>query len=209
MTGVPETRQSLLLRLHDLRDQRAWEEFVEIYEPLLYRIGRSQGLQHADALDLSQDVFAAVGNAIKRFDPDPEKGSFRGWLNRIARNLAINLLTRRNGFVGTGQTAVQKLLEQEPEDNDDALSWFELEYRRELFRCAADRVRVEFEAETWRAFWLTSVESEATRDVASLLGKSEGAVRLARCRVLARLKQEIARLQDEEAYRSELGENQS
>ncbi len=197
MTGVPDTRQSLLLRLQDHSDRQAWEEFVEIYEPLVYRIGRSKGLQHADSLDLTQDVFAAVGNAIERFDPDPEKGSFRSWLNRIARNLAINLLTRQNGSIGTGETAIHNLLDQQPSMDESAVSWFEMEYRRELFRCAADRVRCEFETETWRAFWLTSIEGETTRDVASRLSKSEGAVRLARCRVLAKLKREVSRLENE------------
>lgn len=52
----PETRQSLLVRLRDRDDARAWEDFVKIYEPLLYRLIRRRGLQHADAQELTQDA---------------------------------------------------------------------------------------------------------------------------------------------------------
>ena len=57
----PETRQSLLLRLKDATQQEAWQEFVDIYEPLVYRLARKRGLQHADAMDISQEVFSADG----------------------------------------------------------------------------------------------------------------------------------------------------
>jgi len=37
-----------LVRLKVPRDERAWVEFVEIYEPLIYRLARRKGLQEAD-----------------------------------------------------------------------------------------------------------------------------------------------------------------
>ena len=40
----PTTRRSLVLRLRDPRDEAAWAEFVEIYEPLVYRLARKKGL---------------------------------------------------------------------------------------------------------------------------------------------------------------------
>jgi RNA polymerase sigma-70 factor (ECF subfamily) len=49
----PVTRPSLLVRIRDLENQRAWEEFVEIYTPLVYGFGRKAGLQEADATDVT------------------------------------------------------------------------------------------------------------------------------------------------------------
>ncbi len=60
MTETPNTRPSLLVRLKAPRNERAWTEFLEIYEPLIYRLARKQGLQPADADDLTQDVFARL-----------------------------------------------------------------------------------------------------------------------------------------------------
>ncbi|MBC8869325.1 MAG: sigma-70 family RNA polymerase sigma factor [Planctomycetes bacterium] len=192
----PETRPSLLVRLRDASQNEAWEEFTEIYEPLVYRLARQNGFQHADAQDLTQEVFAVVGKAIDRFDPSPEKGSFRGWLFRIARNLMINFLTRQKGPRGTGDTGIQQLLNEQPAADDEAATLFEMEYQREIFRWAAQRVRQEFQEETWRAFWMTGVKGESIGDVARILGKTPGAIRIARCRVLARLKEEVTRFEE-------------
>ena len=189
----PETRPSLLLRLRDRSQNEAWQEFAEIYEPLVYRLARQSGFQHADAQDLTQEVFEAVGKAIDRFDPSSEKGSFRGWLFRIARNLIINFLTRQKGPRGTGDTAIQRLLNLQPASDEEAATLFAIEYQREVFRWAAQRVRQSFQEETWRAFWMTGVEGESIDDVAKILGKTPGAIRIARCRVLARLKEEVTR----------------
>ena len=42
---VPETRNSLILRLPDKRDVEAWDQFVSIYEPLVYRLGGRRGFR--------------------------------------------------------------------------------------------------------------------------------------------------------------------
>ena len=52
-------------------------------------------------------------------------------------------------------------------------------------------IRNEFEPRTWQAFWLTAVEGRAPKDVADELGMSGGAVRVAKSRVLHRLRAEL------------------
>jgi len=85
LNDIPKTRNSLVLRLKEPADAEAWFEFCEIYEPLILRIARSRGLQNADANDLAQDVFVRIAKSVRRWKPDPEKGSFRGWISTIAR----------------------------------------------------------------------------------------------------------------------------
>ena len=90
MTPTPTTRASLLFRLRDSQDHEAWVEFVEIYEPAVYRQLRKCGLQDADARELMQELFVAVNRQIARWELAKERGSFRGWLRRVTRNLVIN-----------------------------------------------------------------------------------------------------------------------
>jgi DNA-directed RNA polymerase specialized sigma24 family protein len=156
MNEAPSTRHSLLVRLRNPADERVWSEFTEIYGPLIHRLARRRGLQEADAQDLVQEVFRAVARAIERYDPDPDRGSFRGWLSRIARNLIINLLAaRRRQPQGTGDTDMQRLLEDHPELTGEDSVFFEPEYRRRLIAWAAERIRGEFSEIAWQAFWRT------------------------------------------------------
>jgi RNA polymerase sigma-70 factor (ECF subfamily) len=169
-------------------------EFVEIYEPLVQRLARRNGLKGPDVDDITQEVFRAVAGAIDRWDPDPARGSFRSWLSRIARNVIINLLTarkRRPAGHGTGDTATLALLEAQPAVEPEASALFDVEYRRRLFAWAAERVRTQVQESTWQAFWRTGVEGQDVPDVAKALGLSPGAVYVARSRVMARLRREI------------------
>ncbi len=198
MREAPETRRSLLLRLRDPQDHQAWGEFLAIYEPLVYRLAVRKGFQDADARELIQEVLLAVAGAIDRWDPDPKRGSFRGWLFRIARNLMINFLAKsRNRPLTTGDTDFNRLLNEQPADAVDESRYFDQEYRRQAFHWAAGRIRNEFQGHTWQAFWQTCVEGQAVRSVAENLEISVGSVYVSRSRVMARLRKEIEQIDDE------------
>ena len=191
MSNLPETRYSLIARLQRADDVEAWREFLAVYGPLVYRIARRRGLQHADAEDLAQQVFTAVGRAIKNFRPDPSQGRFRSWLARIAHNATINALVRRPRDVATGGTTAVELLREQLGKSDLPRDIIELELRRSLFRRAAERIRNEFQETTWKAFWLTAVEGQDIAAAASALEISIGSVYAARSRIIYRLKREI------------------
>ncbi len=170
MSEPPTTRPSLLVRLRDPMDERAWGEFVEIYGPLIRQLARQRGLQEADAADLVQEVFRAVAGAIERYDPDPAKGSFRGWLSTIARNLIVNLLNaQRRHPRGSGDSEIQQLLEQQPAPTSEQSVIFDAEYRRRMLDWAAERVRDEFSETVWLAFWRTGVEGQSAEEAARTL----------------------------------------
>jgi len=79
----PETRSSLLLRIRDADDRDAWDQFSEIYRPVICRVARLKGLQQADAEDLAQQVLLSVAGAIDRWQPDEGRAKFRTWLKRV------------------------------------------------------------------------------------------------------------------------------
>jgi RNA polymerase sigma-70 factor (ECF subfamily) len=61
-----------------------------------------------------------------------------------------------------------------------------------------DRIKEEFQANTWQAFWLTAVEGVGAPDAARRLRMSAGAIYVAKSRVLARLKDEVEVLRQQE-----------
>lgn len=196
MVIFPDTRASLILRISDARDARAWDEFARLYQPVVFHLARQRGLQHADAEELVQEVMLAVARAVENWTPDPGRGRFRDWLFRIARNLVINLLTRRKHQVwGTGDTGVAQLLEAQADADDDVVRSFQIEYQREVLRQAAERVQGDVNSTTWQAFALTTVEELRPADVAARLGMTVGSVYIARSRVMARLRDEVREIE--------------
>jgi RNA polymerase sigma-70 factor (ECF subfamily) len=198
MRSIPETRQTLLARLRDHGDHAAWSEFVELYEPAVYRLGRHFGLQDSDAHDLVQNVLAAVARSVDDWDPDRQRGRFRNWLYSVAKNAVCDLVRRGAGRLrGQGGTSFIAMLERISVE-DPAEARFELEYRREVFRKAAAIVERDVDAKTWRIFQRTVIDEEPIATAANQLGLSLGTAYTARNRVLGRLKKEVERLTGEE-----------
>jgi RNA polymerase sigma-70 factor (ECF subfamily) len=198
MTRPSETRHSLIARLKDPADQAAWEEFVIIYRPTVYRVAIQKGLQAADAEDVVQTVLISVSKAVENWKPDPSKAKFRTWLNRIAHNAAINALTRRKPDRGSGGTHGAILLSDQSEQSSDSRLIL-LEQRRESFRIAASQIKDEFQESTWQAFWLSSIEEVSIDEVSERLGKSVGNVYAARSRVMKRLQERVREMMGREA----------
>lgn len=198
MLNLLETRASLILRLPDAADLTAWDEFVRVYSPLIYRVGRRQGLQPADSEDLVQDVLATVARKVEDWLQKTERGPFRAWLFAIARNTSINLLTRqRSRTLAAGGETSQQVLSDLPA-SDDLETLFDTEYRHELFRQAAVQVRDSVTPKTWMAFTETALRQRAVGDVAGELEMTEGAVYIARSRVMARLRAIVQRFEEQE-----------
>jgi len=180
-----ETSLSLLERLRNPGEPRAWSRFVKLYTPLLFFWSRRLGLSPQDAEDLVQDVFTVLIQKLPEFAYDEQK-SFRGWLRKIVLNKWNDQHRRRQlpRVGGEGANALQlAAAENSP--------FWDGEHRQFLVRRALEVMQTEFEPTTWQAFWAFVVEGKTGFQVAAGLGISEGAVYVAKCRVLRRLRQEF------------------
>lgn len=153
----PDARASLILRLCNMAHVSAWDEFAEIYSPAVYRSARRIGLQAAGADDCVQEVLSAVADSVVKWLERSDRGAFRVWLFRVARNMAIDFLTGRKHrpWAEGGDTAANKLVEISAQP--DVSSQFDIEYPRAIFLRASEIVRDQVIESTWEAFHRTSV----------------------------------------------------
>ena len=197
MSSTPDTRHSLLIRVRDPADHAAWQEFVEIYRPVILRLAWQKGMQAADAEDVAQDVLTAVAKAVEQREHDPKRAKFRTWLNRVASNAILDALTRGKPDRGSGDSALQAFLDQREAHAGPDSDLLRLEYRRKVFRWAAQHVQKEFRKDTWDAFWRTAIEGRTVEVVAKELAKDSGAIYAARSRIMRRIQEKVTEYEQE------------
>jgi RNA polymerase sigma-70 factor, ECF subfamily len=191
MMTEPATNETLLARVRDPQDLEAWTEFVSVYRPLLYRVGRRYGLQDVDAQNLVQDVLQKVTRQVERWESGKPSVGLRRWLATVARNTAIDAIRRVRPDAARGGTSVHEQLQDVADQSDPSEDELRRELDRQAFRWAAARIHDEFTDSTWSAFWRTMVEGESCSDVAESAGRTLGSVYTARSRVMQRLKEEV------------------
>src|SRR3954465_4015956 len=96
------TSITLLQRIRQRDDQAAWERFVALYTPLLYRWAQRAGLSDHDATDLVQDVLILLMTELPSFEYDAARRNFRGWLKTVTINKCRELQRRHVVAAGAG-----------------------------------------------------------------------------------------------------------
>ncbi len=163
------------------------------FAPIVYRWCRRSGVSEADAPDIVQEVFATVARSIRDFERRREEGSFRGWLATITRSRVRDFLRRDSKHpTSMGGTDALNQLHAIPDDIDSSICLDSME--SPLAKRVMEIVRTEFEEVTWRAFWMTTIESLSPAITAERLEISLASVYQARTRVLRKLRQRLSEL---------------
>ena len=180
-------------------DNEAWDKLVRLYTPLVYHWCQRLDMPRDDIPDVVQELFATVAAKIGQFRKERPGDSFRGWLRVITRRKSIDVF-RKKGKEPQGEGGTEALRrldgvpdhrqgmpgeEGELELNDDP------EAKSIIYNQALEEIRGEFREPTWKAFWGIVVDGRPPKDVADELGLSPGAVRVAKCRGLQKLKKEL------------------
>lgn len=197
------TSRSLIDRVR-ADDTDAWSRLVSLYAPLVAHWCRRWRLAESDAADVFQEVFQSVARHIATFRNDRRHDTFRGWLRTITLH-KIHDHFRRQGQEpqGIGGSVALERMSRVPdpaaadESSDGGAvgpTDEEAAIEQRLFQQGLELIRGEFETRTWQAFWQTAVEGRAAKDVAADLAMSPGAVRVAKSRVLQRLRAELGDL---------------
>jgi RNA polymerase sigma-70 factor (ECF subfamily) len=187
------TSRSLLDHAREA-DPAAWERLVTLYAPLVAAWCRRWGVRPQDTVDVLQEVFCAVSSHLQRFRKERPADTFRGWLLTIARNKVHDHFRRAAGQPdAAGGTEALMRLQQVVDEGPPAVGeehGSDPAFNQVLVR-ALESIRGDFQEQTWRAFWGVVVEGRAAADVGADLGMRPGTVRVAKSRVLLRLRKEL------------------
>lgn len=194
-SNCDSTSRSLLVRAKS-NDPQAWNRIVDLYAPLVVYWCRRSKLPKHDVADVFQEVFRAAAASISGFRKQDAGDSFRGWLRTITRNKIHDHFNRaKREPPGIGGTDIQMQFARvpaEPPSGDDLSD--ETAANADLLHRALDEIRGHFKDHTWQAFWRLVIDGRPTNDVADELSMSPGAVRVAKTRVLQRLREELGDL---------------
>ena len=181
---MPTTRKTLLHRVRDGRDQRAWEEFFALYAPVLEGYARARGLRGADAEEIRDQCLAVVVERMPSFEYERARGTFKGWLFGIARGKVVDWLRRP----GDAQPATGVLANLPSTDVEPDAAWEE-SWRREHLRQAVIQAQRD-ESETGRlVFDLLLAEDVSVEEIGHRTGLNANQVYKARARLLLRLRE--------------------
>jgi RNA polymerase sigma factor (sigma-70 family) len=194
------TRQSLLGRLKDWDDNRSWREFFDTYWRLIFNVALKAGLNRSEAEEVVQETVVSVAKAMKGFQYDPARGSFKGWLLQLTGWRITNQFKKRRGRVPEAET-------HGGPPADPAGAWqgeraappeleqlWESEWEENLLRAAMDRIRRQINPRHFQIFDLCVVQQKPLKEVCAFLDVSAMQVYLARHRVGRLVRQEVARL---------------
>lgn len=194
------TSRSLLVQLKD-GQPAAWERLTALYAPLVYQWCRGMRLAEQDMPDVFQQVFQAVAAHIQAFHKDRPGDTFRHWLRAITRNKVRDHFRRiARQPQAAGGTDAQIYFSQlaAPSDGGEEVDGSDAHDEegevQELLRGALEQIREQVHPQTWQAFWKVVVEGKTPEEVGQELGMRPGTVRVAKSRVLSRLRTELGDL---------------
>lgn len=176
-------------------EEDAWNRFCDVYSPLVFGWIRKAGVPELDAEDIVQEVFRAVFRGVDKFRRERAEDTFRGWLLTVTRNEIRAWYRRGQKHLATGEGGTEanarllKLADWVDSDEESEAVLRDPTSEQELLRRAAESIKQDFEPKTWQAFWRCTVDGHAAIDVAKDLQMTSGAVRQAKFRILARLRE--------------------
>lgn len=198
------TRVTLIERVRNTTDDRAWEEFYATYWGVILRYARKLGLSEDGAQDVLQETMIGLMRLLPTFQYNPTKGRFRNVVLTIAHRRALAAFRR-------AARSKEQSLDEPSGDNDlspvdnlpapatdspeslDGKLWQESIYEEAVTRVKRDPA---LQAITFDVFQAYAVEGQSADDVAQRYGINKNAVYQIKNRLMRRIAEEVEQLQE-------------
>lgn len=186
---MTDTSVSFLNSLQADGDSRTWQEFVELYTPLIRIWLGGQNVRDQERDDVTQEVISVVLRRLPEFRRQ-RTGSFRNWLKRITINCWRNYRRKhlkRMAPVG-GTEFGQVMNELADPDSQMSRQWDE-QHDQYVLQRLLEKIRPGVRESTWAAFQAVTMDGKTPEQAAEELGVTTNAIYVAKSRVLAQLRQ--------------------
>ena len=184
------TSITLLNRVRDPSDAEAWQDFFQLYFPLIVKYVRWHGLNRHDAEETAQQCMSALARQMRDFHYSPAKGRFRGFLRKMVQQRIVDWKRRkRTRQARTGELEALAA----PEETADDGTWERLWMREHLLYCVR-RLESRYSQQTVEAFRLYALQDWPVARVCRVLGMTANQVYVAKTRMIRRLREDLVRL---------------
>ncbi len=179
--SINSITSSLLSRAR-AKDNKAWEQLVDVYGPLVYRWCLRKGLRPEQAEDVGQEVFLAVSRNLEKYQHE----TFRGWLWKITERKILDHWERDKGKPnGVGGSEVQKQMNELPVEREER----EREDDKVLHSTLLELIRSQFSERDVLAFCRLIIDERSAGEVAEELKIAPHVVHTVKARILKRMRE--------------------
>ena len=198
MAKIYKTRETLLFRVKNQRDEKSWNEFVSYYKNYIYIVSRNMNLEHHDAEDILQRVLLKLWEKLPEFEYSTKKGTFRSFLCTIIRNMAIDLIRKKSRIMeqssGEDKDNLKKYIDQVSLPEIETIA--EKEWKLFLANAAWKKVEKEL-TDKVKNTYLMLLKGKSLDDVVDELEIQKNTVYVYKLRVVEKIQKEIKRLERE------------
>ena len=198
-----KTRKSLIAKLDNWEDQQAWDEFYKTYWRLIYAVAVKAGLRSDEAFDCVQETILSIAKQSKKNLYDPAQGSFKTWLMNMTRWRINDQFRKRKKdtamVTGDWESDLKTAVIDRVEDpNGDVLSrLWDVEWKKNVADAALARVKAQVSPKQYQIFDCYVIKQWEAKRVQDHLHVSMAQVYLAKHRVGAVLRRELAKLDND------------
>jgi RNA polymerase sigma-70 factor (ECF subfamily) len=186
---MSETSVSFLNSLRADSDSRSWQEFVDLYTPLIRIWLSNQHVHEQECEDVTQEVMSVVLKRLPEFQRQ-RTGSFRNWLKTITiycwQNYRRKHLQR---LAAVGGTSFGETMNELADPGSHLSSLWDQQHDQYVLQRLLEKIRPSIRESTWAAFEAVAIDGKSPEEAAEALGMSTNAVYVAKSRVLAQLRQ--------------------
>ena len=185
------TRGSLLSAVRR-GDEVGWQEFYDMYKPLILLQGGDLRLDQTEKEERVQLVMLSFFNSSRTFRYDRSKGRFRDYLKKVIRNKACDLMRQRQDGTVSAEV-LEPTLAAIPSEAEDR---WETEYRETVLKQAFEELKLRCDPTTLQSYDLFVRNDLSAKEVAAMLDIKPNAVYQHKSRVEEMLRQIVRELDE-------------